>query len=65
MMACGHDVSEQDTAAHADGLCPLCLANEVHLLRTALEQIDRIAVAKKAGAAKAMQVTARIALRRS
>lgn len=34
---CPHDVAEQDTAAHADGLCPLCLAVENRKLRDLLE----------------------------
>ena len=59
---CPHDVSEQDVAAQADGLCPLCMVAEVRLLISALESIDAVAVAKKAGAAKKMQAIARAAL---
>jgi hypothetical protein len=36
---CPHDISEQDVACQADGLCPLCLAAEVNRLRLALESI--------------------------
>ena len=39
---CPHDISEQDVAAQADGLCPLCLAADIVKLRqrvTALETI--------------------------
>jgi hypothetical protein len=61
-MACGHAISDQDTAAHADGLCPLCLLNEVQFLRMALQRIDAVATSKKAGAAKNMQTIARLAL---
>jgi hypothetical protein len=37
--SCPHDISEQDVASQADGLCPLCLAAEVNRLRTALERL--------------------------
>lgn len=59
---CPHDISDQDVAAHADGLCPLCLAADVNRLCIALEQIDAVAVSKKAGAAVRMQRIARAAL---
>jgi hypothetical protein len=59
---CPHDISEQDVAAQADGLCPLCLLAEVILLKSALESIDAAAVAKRAGAVKKMQAIARAAL---
>jgi hypothetical protein len=58
---CPHDVSEQDVAAQAEGLCPLCLHDEVIVLRNALTLI-----AKKrkmdATAAVSMQAIARAAL---
>jgi hypothetical protein len=60
---CPHDVSEQDVAAQADGLCPLCLFARVGRLRDALQQIDSIGVRKKAGAGVEMQRIARAALR--
>ncbi|MFK4647250.1 hypothetical protein ABIF96_005824 [Bradyrhizobium ottawaense] len=37
--SCPHDVSEQDVASQADGLCPLCLAAEVNRLSIALERV--------------------------
>jgi hypothetical protein len=37
--SCPHDISEQDVASQADGLCPLCLAAEVNRLRIALESL--------------------------
>jgi len=36
---CRHDISEQDVAAQADGLCPLCLYERVRTMRSALEEI--------------------------
>lgn len=30
---CPHDISEQDVAAQADGLCPLCLAADLARVR--------------------------------
>lgn len=60
---CPHDVAEQDVAAQADGLCPLCLLATTTRLRQALHEIDAIAVTKKAGAALKMQRVARVALR--
>lgn len=39
---CPHDVSEQDVAAHADGLCPLCLAETVNRMRTVLEAYEQL-----------------------
>ncbi len=38
---CEHDISEQDVAAQADGLCPLCLSAQNEKLRAALEQCMR------------------------
>lgn len=35
-MVCKHEIWEQDTASHADGLCPLCLHAEIERLRAAL-----------------------------
>ncbi len=35
-MACEHDAAEMDTAAHWDGLCPLCMKAEVERLRAAI-----------------------------
>lgn len=32
-MACEHDLSEMDTAAHWDGLCPICMKAEIERLR--------------------------------
>lgn len=32
-MECTHDAADQDTAAHFDGLCPLCLQAENARLR--------------------------------
>lgn len=37
--SCGHDISDQDAAVQAYGLCPLCLASDVDRLRTALKKI--------------------------
>lgn len=59
---CPHDISERDVAHQVDGLCPLCLAADVHRLSKALEKIDAVAVQKKVGAAKTMQQIARRAL---
>jgi hypothetical protein len=39
--SCPHDISEQDVASQADGLCPLCLAAEVNRLRIALESLTK------------------------
>ena len=36
---CPHDISEQDIAAQADGLCSLCLFSKVDILKTALRRI--------------------------
>lgn len=38
-MTCIHDLAEMDTAAHADGLCPLCLKAEIDRLRAAMNVI--------------------------
>ncbi len=38
---CPHEVFEQDIASQADGLCPLCLHDEVIVLRNALNLIAR------------------------
>lgn len=38
-MAYEHDLAEMDTAAHFDGLCPLCLKAEIERLRFALQTI--------------------------
>lgn len=35
-MACEHDLGEMDTAAHFDGLCPICLKEKVERLQDAL-----------------------------
>jgi hypothetical protein len=35
-MACEHDLAEMDTAAHWDGICPLCMNAEVEKLRAAI-----------------------------
>lgn len=45
---CPHDISEQDVAAQADGLCPLCLADEVAILRKALQKIADLPPPSKA-----------------
>lgn len=37
--SCAHDVSEQDVATQADGLCPLCLEADNARLRESLTQI--------------------------
>jgi hypothetical protein len=36
-MMCNHNISDQDIAMIADGLCPLCLQAEIERLRAALE----------------------------
>lgn len=36
-MSCKHDLAEMDTAAHWDGLCPLCLQAEIERLTKELE----------------------------
>ena len=41
--SCEHDVSDQDVAAHVDGLCPLCLQAEVTRLREGLTAAIRAA----------------------
>jgi len=38
MMVCEHDLAEMDTAAHWDGLCPLCLKAKVERLQAARSQ---------------------------
>lgn len=40
-MTCTHDPGEIDTAAHFDGLCPICLSADNARLRTALEDALR------------------------
>jgi hypothetical protein len=40
-MPCNHDAGEQDTAAHFDGLCPLCLQAENARLREIVEAAKR------------------------
>ncbi len=37
-MACTHEPHEQDTAAQADGLCPLCLQNSNARMRVFMER---------------------------
>lgn len=37
-MVCKHEPHEKDTAAIADGMCPICLANEVSLLIKAVSE---------------------------
>lgn len=59
---CKHNWKAREYEA-ADGACPLCQAAEIERLRAALEEIDRVAVAKLRGAAPRMQRTARAALR--
>lgn len=39
-MPCAHDVTERDTAATADGLCPICLAAENERLRDFVTWVD-------------------------
>ena len=35
-MLCSHDIAEMDVACAADGMCPLCMADEIRSLTTAL-----------------------------
>lgn len=46
-MTCPHDAAEQDTAAHWDGLCPLCLKAEVEALRAELAALRQPAVSEE------------------
>lgn len=39
-MNCPHDITEIDVASSADGLCPLCLASDVHRLLLVLEECE-------------------------
>lgn len=45
---CPHDISEQDVATQADGLCPLCLAADNARLRAALQKIADLPPPEKA-----------------
>lgn len=38
-MACEHDAAEMDTAAHWDGLCPLCMKATIERMRVAAERV--------------------------
>ena len=40
-MLCPHDVADREVAV-ADGMCPLCLANDNERLRAALQQIKEL-----------------------
>lgn len=44
-MACEHDLADMDTAAHADGLCPLCLRDRIDELENVLDAKERAHVA--------------------
>ena len=38
---CPHDISDQDVASHADGLCPLCLYADLHRLKLNFRDMER------------------------
>jgi hypothetical protein len=47
-MTCKHEIWEMDTAAHADGLCPLCLKEDNKQLRQEIERL-KLACRDQAG----------------
>lgn len=57
-MACEHDLAEMDTAAHFDGLCPLCLLAENERLRALIVPAGHIKMPASREEAEAMLLIA-------